>query len=98
MKIDLENKDKDQGHQQTVHQFKIRGKDVCFAAIKGKHMIAAQSAGGPKAGSVELGYRTLAAAILEYMGAEAMTYGELIDLSVSEVTPLLATIDEAQDV
>lgn len=75
------------------HQFEVAGRKIYFGAIKGKHMIVAQTQAGAKGGSVELGYRTLTAAILEAMGPEAVTYAELVDMDIKDVTPMLATIE-----
>jgi len=86
MKIDLTR-------APEVQTFEVAGRTILVGAVKGKHMVRAQAEGGAKAGSVELGYRTLASAIKETMGEDAPTYAELLDLSVADAAPLLALIN-----
>jgi hypothetical protein len=72
----------------------LQGQTYRLAPIKAKHMIAAQRAGGPNAGSVELGFRTLALAMREAMKDDALSYEQLIDLPLKETQPLMELLNQ----
>jgi hypothetical protein len=77
-----------------VKTFTVGELTIQIGPIKGKHMVKAQRDGGPKAGQIEMGFRTLAAAMEEAMGADAPTYVELLEQPVKDIEPLLALISE----
>lgn len=91
MKIDLAPETENQNISCT-----LRGQTYSLAPIKAKHMIAAQRAGGPNAGSVELGFRTLALAMREAMKEEALSYEQLIDMPLKETQPLMELLNQEE--
>lgn len=72
-------------------EFEVAGRKIYFGKVCGRHMVKAQTE-GPKAGGVELGYRTLAILLAESMGDKAFTYKELLDLPTSELTDALSAL------
>lgn len=72
--------------------FEVQGRKIYFGRVCGRHMVRAQTE-GPKAGAVELGYRTLAILLSESMGDKAFTYRELLDMPTSELTEVLNALN-----
>lgn len=75
----------------AVKTFQLKGKEYTIATLKAKHLIAIEK-GYRDIGDVEKGVRLAALLLLESMGAEALSYDELIDFELDELTPLLEAL------
>jgi hypothetical protein len=75
----------------ATFNFEVEGRQLSFGKVKGRHMVTAQTK-APRAGSVELGYRTLHAVIVDEMGSDAPTLEYLLDLDTEIIAPLLEAI------
>jgi hypothetical protein len=71
-----------------VKTFSLHGKDYTIARLKAKHLVNVESA-YPNVGAVQKGLRIAAVLMLESMGAEALSYEELLEYELDELTPLL---------
>ncbi len=60
--------------------------------VKAKHMVLVENLYGTKLGDVEKGLRILATLLYEAMGAEAMTYDEMLDYDLEDLGPLLSLV------
>lgn len=76
-------------------EYLIGDRTQLLGSIKARYMIQAQRVGGVAAGSVELGYRTLAAALKDYNGNGALTYEELIDMPIKDTAEILNALNQA---
>jgi hypothetical protein len=71
-----------------VKTFTLVGKEYSIVKLKARHLVNIESA-FPQIGDMQKGLRIAAALMLESMGSEALSYEELIDFEIEELTPLL---------
>lgn len=71
-----------------VKTFTLQGREYTVARLKARHLINIESA-YPSIGDMQKGLRVAAVLMLESMGAEALSYEELLEYDLDELTPLL---------
>lgn len=75
-----------------VKTFEIDGKQYSMVKVKAKHLIAIET-GFPGIGEVQKGVRIAALLMLEAMASDALSYDELIDMELEQLSPLLEALN-----
>jgi hypothetical protein len=94
MEFDLRSEPVSKQNKKTRYKEATISNKVYFvnSKVKAKHMVQVETLYGTKLGDVEKGLRILATLLYEAMGVEAMTYEEMLEYDLEELSPLLSLV------
>jgi hypothetical protein len=76
-----------------VKTFELSGKEYTIVKLKAKHLVTIER-GYKDIGDIEKGLRIAALLMQESMGLEALSYDELLEFDLEELTPLLDALSK----